>query len=407
MTGFQHYEELKSIFARLDKVLPGGGRLAVECNEEEQGWGWRNTVIEAKHVGLHRLVFDRTGCEAWRFKGEIPSKHQASPGRRWYTTERTQVSTELLAVSTGEALDSLPPGTSLWHASETARRLVVLAKHDAKLLFDTQVRECSLPADDEWRTKGTFTLFATPGPQELCFRDSVRLLQPSAPYLARLVHEYGRSIAWMYGVGLNDFAELCRLHITWHSPGTGSAMRLMPASPCRFENGPIVRVGVGRPVITHDLAPALQDPCMGRGELPVRLAVPEGVMVCADGACRMRYSHGYPRQWGEGGKSWFTLTFFLDCTRGSVATGYDRETRAVIMSTPVQKDRVVSGNQLESPAAASRGAGLGLDLMDVLVKSMRLRLRVAESHLLACRHDSVGRTSNGMEANSSSRISRE
>lgn len=400
MAALGHYEELKAAFVRLDKVLPGGARGSWK---EERGWGWRNTVIEAKPVGLHRLVVQ--GSEAWRFKGEIPSKHQASSSRRWYIAEQTQVRTELSPQSTGAPLEGLPPEVSLWHASDDARRLVVLAKHDAKEFFRDfkdrhDFKDCTLPADDEWQAKGYFTLFATPGPQELCFRDSMRLLEPWAPYLTRLSREYGRAIAWMHGVELADFEELCRLHITWHRAGEGMPMRLMPASPYRFENGPIVRVGVGKPVITHDLAPTLVDPCAA-GEQPVRLAVPEGVMVCTDGASRMRYSHGYPSQRGESGDGWFTLTFFMDCTRGSVATHFDRETRALVMSTPMLRDRLVGGQEL--PAAE----GVGVDLMGALVKSLRLRLRVAESHLLACRHDSGSRVSNGMEANSSSSISRE
>lgn len=115
----------------------------------------------------------------------------------------------------------------------------------------------------------------------------------------------------------------------------------------------------------------------------MRLEVSEGVMVCTDGHARMRYSHGYPFQQSE--RSWFTLTFLLDCTRQSLAVGYDRETRSLIMATPIRKDHVVSGATLDSPPRGS----LTLDLMGMLVKDMRLRLRVAESHLLSAPYEKV------------------
>lgn len=376
MTSFQHYEDLRCIFARMNKVLPGhipptGGE------EEEEGWDWRSTVIEAKPVRLQRLA----GVAGAVFQQEMPSMHQTSASRRWFVAEKTRVSTADWQMGSPT---TLPAGVSLWHASDQARRLAVLAMHDAVDLFQAQTRECTLPANDEWRTCGRLVLFATPGPAELCFRDSLRLLAPHAPCLARLVNEYARSVAWMYGMCREYFDEACRLHITWHAPGTTSPACLAPASPCRYENGPIVRVSVGRSVVEHDLIPAISDPsCVGQ-EHPVRLEVSEGVMVCMDGPARMRYSHGHPR---ASEKAWFTLTFLLDCTRQSLAVGYDRETRSLIMATPLRKDRVVAST---SPEPVPRGEGLGLDLMGVLVKDMRLRLRVAESYILSARHESPG-----------------
>ena len=355
-------------------------------------------IIEAKPAGLERLVLPPAQA-GWRFQGEIPSKHQVSTGRRWFIREQTQVITNIIREQTPEVREAdtdapeslkLPPGACLWHPTDAGRRLLVLAKHDARELLDRQTlsetaSRLDLPADDEWRAHGRLTLFATPGPAELCLGDSMRLLHPVAPYLARLVQEYGRTLGWMYGLGHEELEESCRLHIAWFGPMSASAMRLQAASPCRYENGPIVRVGIGRPVVTHDMAPVLEDPCDGN-EPAVRLGVPEGVMLCTDGASRMRFSHGHPRIWSDTGESsaWFTLTFFLDCTRQSVAVGYDRMTREVIMATPVRRDRVVASSQ---PSVVPAASGLGLDLMGVLVKDMRRRLRVAESHLLVSRHE--------------------
>lgn len=379
MASFQHYEDLRSVFARLNLVLPGRPKRQ-EGSPDEEGWDWRNTVIEAKPVRLERLM-----TEAGVFRGEIPPVHQTCAGRRWYVAEKTQITTTTGGKTGSPA--SLPPGVSLWHASDQARRLAVLAMHDAKDLFDEQTGECTMPAHDEWRACGRLALFATPGPAELCFRDSMRLLKPKAPYLARLVQEYARSIAWMYGVQRAEFEEACRLHITWHDKASFNPVRLAAASACKYENGPIIRVGMGRPVVTHDLVPALPDvSCRGQ-EGAVRLEVSEGVMMCTDGPARMRYSHGYPCAHEAMGNAWFTLTFFMDCTRQSLAVGYDRETRALIMATPIRKDRVVATQSLEIPPSCRSSLGVGMDLMGVLVKDMRLRLRVAESHALASRHE--------------------
>lgn len=371
MASFKHYEDLQSVFARLDRVLPGQAR---QVKEPDEGWDWRNTVIEAQPVRILRLT---PGGDKGLFRGDIPSMHQIPAHRRWYVTEQTQVVTTNWQA---DQICALPPGVSLWHASDTVRRLIVLAMHDAVELFRGQTVECTLPANDEWRACGRLTLFETPGPAELCFKDSVRLLAYHGPYLARLMREYARSIAWMYGMPRSQFEEACRVHVTWHAPGISSPARLAPASPCRYENGPIVRVAIGKPVTAHDLIPALPDISSSQ-EHPVRLEVSEGVMVCTDGHARMRYSHGYPCQQSE--KGWFTLTFLLDCTRQSLAVGYDRETRSLIMATPIRKDRVVPGTTLDSPPRGS----VTLDLLGVLVKDMRLRLRVAESHLLSAPYE--------------------
>jgi hypothetical protein len=409
MTSFQHHEELRSMLDRLDKVLPGHAQEATKQlgDWKEEAWDWRNTVIEARTVGLERSVICPEGEEEkWRYSGGIPKEHQWSPHRRWYITERTRVMTEVpKRVDGGGPLERLPPGTSLWHGPDTARRLQVLARHDAKGLLDALVQgEVALPMDDEWATRGILTLFATQAPTELCHRDCARLLLPHAPYLTRFVQEYARAIGWMYGLTQGEFDEHCRLKIAWHKPGAGRAMELLPASPCRYENGPVVLVSAGKPVVAHDLAPTLQEDGGEPKGYPTRMMVPEGVMVCLDGASRMRHSHGHPKgadtaATAAGGNNWFVLTFFMDCTRQSVAVGYERETRAVIMATPIRKDRVVASVPPESYHQASR---LGLDMMGSLVKSMRLRLRVAESHLLASRYLPASERKGSGDANSSS-----
>jgi hypothetical protein len=42
-----HYEELLSMCARLDKILPGesGGKSSISRFAQLEGWSWRNNVI--------------------------------------------------------------------------------------------------------------------------------------------------------------------------------------------------------------------------------------------------------------------------------------------------------------------------------------------------------------------------
>jgi hypothetical protein len=368
-----HYEELASMLTRLDRVLPGNNRpssrLAVL-----QGWSWRNTVIEAKPVSLALLSEEEDGT--CRFRGEIPSQYHTTLSRRWYIREQTR------RPCLGQAIEGingfqLPSGVSLWHAPEDARRLLVLARYDAKLLWDGRdVWRASMPCNDDWQAHGTFSMFETTGPPELCFRDSVRLLRPLAPYLARLSEEYAKSLCWMYGLEADEFEENCILRLTWIAPSIGKRMELAPASASRFENGPIVHVGVGLPVVPHDLAPVL--PGDEGVEWPVQVSVPEGVMVCVDGASRIRYSHGHPPVTACNPETWFSLTFYLACNRRSAPVAFERETKTVIMQTPVLKDRVVTSHKQALPHAVEHP-----DAMGKLLTTLRRRLRATESHLLA------------------------
>ena len=380
-SSFQHYEELRLILSRLDATLPGHPSKPHEREEDEEGWDWRTTVIEAKPLSVSRLAL---GAGAWPFTGEIPVAHQTHMSRRWFITERMQIHTSEVQADASVSPTPLPPGTTLWHPSEKARRLMILAMHDCRSLFEGEVERPSLPCNNEWhQNDARIVLFATPGPAELCFSDSIDLLLPTAPYLARLAQEYGRMLARIYGIQWPAFGAMCRLHITWHASKSATPARLPPASTCRYENGPIARVGLGRRALLHDFIPCLVDPSCAGNDVPVRLAVGEGVLVCSDGAGRMRYSHGHPATAG-GGREWVTFTYFLDCTPQSKAIGYDPETRAVIMSTPVSKERVVTSTPLPSPCK-----GLPMDAMSALVRKIRLRLRIAESHVLASRQRSA------------------
>ena len=64
---------------------------------------------------------------------------------------------------------------------------------------------------------------------------------------------------------------------------------------------------------------------------------------------------------------------------------YERETRSVVMQTPVLSERVV---RTSKPAGEDRPVDRG-DAVTFLVRSMRRRLRVAESHMIAAKCDAA------------------
>lgn len=374
-------EELREITRRLANILPCGGNTRPILQPAEPGWTSQHTLIEAKPVSVRRLKLEPE--VAWRFKGdELPPLFQDMLSRRRYIQDHTRVSTDI-NTPTREDGDAppLPAGMSLWHAPEEGRRLMLLALQDARLLFQMS-KEWLHSTVPSMHTNGTTTLFLnSEGPPEVCFRDSVRILRHLAPYVARLAEEYGRSISWIYNMSALEFEECCRLSVRWVQRGKGTPTELLPASACRYENGPVVHVCVGRALIHHDLAPTLLDPSEPDGG-PIRLALTEGAMLVLDGTSRIRYAHGFPA-WLDDGSAWLNLTFMLDCTAKSVPVAYEPETRAVIMRTPVVPDRVVS-TQIPPPNWDSKpGMTLGRDCMSLTLGQLRRQIRSAESHVVA------------------------
>ena len=362
------------------RILPAPDEQAPRIRQGHD-WMWRMTLIEAKPLkleGIQHAVGD------WRFRGEMPPLFQDPVSRRWYVEERTRTYTG--TESCEEIRESsvrvwLPSDITLWHASDDARRLMVLARHDARALFEEQARSFPkrAPCDDNWAEHGVMTLFANRGldePEQLCFRDCMHFLRPAAPYLTKMAEEYAKSLCWLYGVEARVFEEGCRLQVKWISPEHCQPLSLPPASACWMENGPIVHVGVGPASVCLDFAPSLRaDPTEREQDMPIRVAVPEGVMVCVDGACRMRYSQGFPARRGikEG---WLALTFFMDCTPQSKPVSYERETRSIVMHTPVVAERVVSTQRpIQHPPHT-------VDSLTDALHAMRRHIRSAESHTM-------------------------
>ena len=370
-------EELREIVRRLAKVLPGQDQEEGPSSlEVSPGWSWRRTVIEAKPIMLARLAPPPL-C-GWKFDKEMPALYQDMQSRRRFVREQTRLVTTIACITDTKPV-ALPEGSSLWHATDDARRLLLLAKQDARMLFENMLGalDRALPVT---KNESSITLFDNPhgeDPVDMCFRDSVKILKKIAPYVARLAEEYGKSLMWMYGIGAREFEEGCRLRLQWIKPGCGTPVELLPVSPCRYENGPVVFAAVGPSVAFHDLVPSLADPSTG-DDGPIRLSVPEGVMLVMDGASRVRYAHGTPAGSTD---SCFNLIFLLDCSARSFPVSYERETRAIVMQTPVVHDRVVS-TLIDLPTASNPPVQMR-DCYSVTMGILRRKLRASESYLIA------------------------
>lgn len=378
-------EELREIVRRLTKVLPGHGPAADQPStlEVAPGWSWRRTVIEAKPILLAKLS-PVCGKACWRFEKEIPPLHQDMQSRRRFLRQQTSIQTSQDDPCTSEA--TLPPGSSMWHAPDDARRLLLLARQDARMLFENMLGALdeTLPVT---KNEDSVTLFDNrhgEDPVDMCFRDCVKILRLFAPYVARLAEEYAKSLTWMYGVGAREFEESCRLRVQWIKPGNGTPAELLPMSPCRYENGPMVFAAIGQSVVFHDLVPSLADTSTA-DDGPVRLSVPEGVMLVLDGASRVRYAHGTPAGLCAL-DSRFNLIFLMDCSSRSFPVSYERETRAIVMQTPVVHDRVVS-TLIDVLATSSPPVQLR-DCFTLTISALRRKLRSSESFLITdkCLH---------------------
>ena len=105
-------------------------------------------------------------------------------------------------------------------------------------------------------------------------------------------------------------------------------------------------------------------------------------MVCMDGASRIRYSQGFPAR-KDTKTPWLTLSFYMDCTKKSVPIAYERETRTVVMHTPIIPDRVVTTQRLEIDSGIKKSyQPLAMDSLGEALHTMRRHVRAAESHVL-------------------------
>lgn len=274
----------------------------------------------------------------------------------------------------------LPPGVRLWHANEEVRQTLLHVKHDLHELFQTQSGLAALPQHTHRGADGTTTLFVTPT-QILGFREGLTVLHDTSPYLAKACREYAKIACLLYGLKMDEFAELTRMCISRHWGNT--PVTLQAAGGGFYDSGPILTVGIGHPYILYDYSPSLMPRSVGftHPHTPVRLKVAEGVMTVLDGYARSSYAHGYLPLPHEGGVvPYYTIDYHMDCMHSTQLIGYVKETGGVITHTPVIDEHVVQTQRL--PVTGTRMHGVGHVLETI--RKIRARLQTeASSSLLA------------------------
>jgi hypothetical protein len=380
MYAMQYFEELRSITDRIDRLLPPHEEQAViprTVSRRGEKGGPEHAVIEAKASEIAHILPPES---TWLFaRKDIPTLHQGQESRRAFVQARTRLSTTAAKKVLPSASVALPPGVTLWHTSDNARRTLLLARHDLDKLFSDDPPLLPYNQDEGG-------IFSLPPDTQLCFRDCMILIRTKAPYLHKICWEYAGLAAHMFGVGLSDFSTLSRVLIQRLDARTGASAQLMHSRQAKYDGGPILLVSLGLPVVAHDLLPTLP-PADHSRENPMRIAVPEGVMMVLDGDVRFRYSHGYPGG-QEGAAVFYSITILLDSMSQTSIIAYERETRTTVMSTPMRMEHIITTR----PALASQTNNetlLHRDSLWKIVQGLRLRIRSAESCLITQKYLSL------------------
>lgn len=375
------YGDLKALLARADRIFPRGTQVTHKMMLMMAKFTIHNTVIEARSMGVWRLDPRLTPAPP-----TVPPVHERAVSRRWFIRKHTAHTAHMTSTDENEEgrieeIVGMPRDARLWYPSDSARKMLLLAKHDMDLLFTAQMANPTLPCCSELEGGGTFTLLATPESTKhaILYKDSVDILSHRWPYLARLCDEYAHTMCWLYGLTLDEFGETAHMYITRHSAGRNVEL-LETTDNGRYTGGPHLTIGVGRPHLFHDFYPVL-----ATTEAPVRVKVSEGVLLVLDGCAKIRYSHGHPVT--EDKNHYYTLNFQLDCTRRTLCTGMEKETRGLITYTPFVPEHVVAMRQDTPSAVAIRMDSC--PLWTILLE-MHTRLKVAESHSLTKGYKQAG-----------------
>ena len=391
------YDDLCALMERLDRVLP---RQRESSPAHLQFSPSQNTLVESNQTRVHQLI---PPSDTWRIsESSIPSIHTKHASRRWYAVKQTRLTggaDRKLATKNDQPIPAdKPEGVRVWHASDTAKRLMILARHDMDELFKTKVHPSTVPTDkDGDRGQESVTLLKTPT-HTLGASEGMVLLEDSSPYVVRLCQEYAKMTCWIYGLSMAEFYTLTQMSITRHATNTTATLQATGGG--YHDSGPVLTIGLGAQRIRHDLFPSLMT---SRALTPVRLTVAEGDLVVLDGHARSNYAHGYTLLTDTTpSPPLYTIDFHMDCMRKTVSIGYDPVTRGMLMETPVEGTHVIYH-------APTRVQKTGRDFMHAnptfgLVRAMRSRVQTAESVLISSKyiaHDSARREIPGLQERTS------
>jgi hypothetical protein len=399
------YDQLKELMTIIERVLPDDPHVHA-CTAFHSKRGvfqspvvfspGKDSVIEAKPEGVWQLNIDP---RHWMFEGGIPDRYSSTSVKRWYIRRITQHRGGWNDHVLNGPDVPLPSGVRMWHATEDARKMLLLARQDLMELFRAHAAEdYPLPHDTEGGVHscggGTVSVLVTPS-RVLGFSDGICLLQGRSPYLARLCLEYARTTCWVYGLSLQEFYSLAQMSISRHVGG--SPITLQKHTGGVYNNGPVLTIMIGHTHVSHDFSPILMQNVRPSGHrlTPVRMKVSEGVMVVMDGYTRACYGHGYtlePTTEKTCSQFYFTIDITMDSMRETRLLGYIKETGEMIMHTPVVQQHVVqiqgqdsmqhAGSAFTPPAQANTVLYGACPVLD-LIRVMRTRLRSVESNLLS------------------------
>lgn len=376
MNTANYHQELKSILKRMDCFLSLTDLVsALPSHEVVEGVGveQQHVIIEAKPSYIAPLVLPREQQREGVKK--IPSLYQDQASRREYMEAKTALRTSMTMQELQQRCESevLPSSLTLWHSSDSLKRMVVLVRRDLDLLFQSDLG--GIPYD------ATDGLFALPGNHHLCYRDCMRLLVKRAPYVHKAMLEYARMACVMYGCEFRRFLAAGRPRIQKIKACVGLPLKLIQSRQARFDGGPVFVVSFGMPIIAHDFAPVVSRE--ENTSPPFRLHVFEGCILILDGDVRACYSHGLPGVQGSF-STVYVMTIHMDCLDTTSVMDYEPLTKTVVMHTPLRGCNVITTRSAPISRIHSH-ISVQSDTMWRIVQEMRWRLQMAESNLIRSR----------------------
>ena len=375
-----YHRELHSILKRMDCFLspvdPSSSSSSPDIGTSDSA-RQQHIVIEAKPSCLTPLDLP---SQAWKFVGEIPSLYQEQASRRHFVDSRTVMETRVTTQELAQRREqtNLPSSLTMWYASDSLRRMIVLIRRDLDLLFQSDLG--GIPYD---KREG---LFALPGTHHLSYKDCMRMLAKRAPYVHKAMLEYARMACVMYGCESRRFLAAARPRIQKIKGSLGLPLRLVHTRQSRFDAGPVFIISFGIPVIPHDFAPVLSEG-ISQNEVPnetppapFRLHASEGALLILDGDVRACYSHGIPCI-RDSFNTLYIMSIHIDCLDTTSVMGYEPRTKTMVMHTPICASSVITTRS----APVSRiypHMSVQNDTMWRIVQAMRWRLQTAESNLI-------------------------
>jgi alkylated DNA repair dioxygenase AlkB len=159
---------------------------------------------------------------------------------------------------------------------------------DLEKLFDNY-KELGVMASDQRRGRGLLYLFTGDNEETQKYSKTLEFLKEYNPRLLKFVEKYVDKVVDMYNVegNLDDYIQV--IPLKYDSP---NGIWIHIDNIARYEQGPIITLGVGPKYTYYDFTPTL---LWENSDLkPIRIRVQRGDIVVMDGSARMEWAHGLP-----------------------------------------------------------------------------------------------------------------